>query len=850
MVLTSRPKTHAFEDFTQLPDNPYVRFNGKTLVTTLFFLILAIFVEAVQAQSAQELSDSIRAATEAGKASEALTTLRLFKTENASALALNNFDYLLARMLEQNGDRSAATTNYEAVLERRSPLSQYAIWHLAQIARSTGDLVLERERLRRLIVTAPASLLRDAATVRLAASFSESKDYQGVVSTLRLLTESPKVPLARQALMLTGQAYLQAGKSSEAREVFKKLLAAIPDVSRPDDFALAAVRGLDALEKSNPPQPLLEPEHWQRAAVYQFNRDFDGARVHYLAIVSEFKQSSSVPDALYQIGRGLYQQEKYDDALKYLQRINSQYDSSSTARDALALSAGAYVRQKRLPDAIAAYKQFIDHFPTAPNPERAYLNLIDALRDAGRDEEALSWVKLTRERLKDQLGATLALFSQARIHLAQNSWNAAVNDLNELLQAKDLGGLRVAGGTTPAEVSFLRGYALEQLGRTEESIDSYLAVPEGRNEYYGWRANERLRLLSTAQKTLSFLRARSETLKAAANRQLESNDLEAARRSAQTALRMETEPGRRRELLDMVQRTYASLAAYKFPSFEVLALGRRQVLSEPATKDEAPPAHQQLADELLFLGLYDEGAPELAAARAESQPANLEQAKNAAAGENKGGNVGDAAYTQAVYYLRGGIPYPAVRFAEQTWRAIPSDYLLELAPRELTRMLYPVPYAGSVLKNSQVRQLDPRFVLSIARQETRFQAEAKSVAAARGLMQFIAATAEETARQLGRANFDQDELYNPDTAIQFGSQYLSSLYRQFPNQPQAVAAAYNGGPDNIARWMARSHSQEPDRYVPEIGFAQSKDYVFRVMSNYWVYQTLYNDSLQPLVENR
>jgi soluble lytic murein transglycosylase-like protein len=47
-------------------------------------------------------------------------------------------------------------------------------------------------------------------------------------------------------------------------------------------------------------------------------------------------------------------------------------------------------------------------------------------------------------------------------------------------------------------------------------------------------------------------------------------------------------------------------------------------------------------------------------------------------------------------------------------------------------------------------------------------------------MQFISATADDVAKQLNRRDFRQDDLYNPGTAIQFGSQYLSSLFKQFP----------------------------------------------------------------------
>jgi len=150
------------------------------------------------------------------------------------------------------------------------------------------------------------------------------------------------------------------------------------------------------------------------------------------------------------------------------------------------------------------------------------------------------------------------------------------------------------------------------------------------------------------------------------------------------------------------------------------------------------------------------------------------------------------------------------------------------------------------LKHATSRKVDPRFVLAIIRQESRYQVDVKSVSAARGMMQFIPATADDIASELKLKTFNQDDLYSPDTAILFGSQYLAKLFEQFPNQPQAVAGSYNGGADNLARWIARSKANDADRYVPEIGFSQSKDYVYKVMTNYWNYQRLYDAQLQPI----
>jgi soluble lytic murein transglycosylase len=131
------------------------------------------------------------------------------------------------------------------------------------------------------------------------------------------------------------------------------------------------------------------------------------------------------------------------------------------------------------------------------------------------------------------------------------------------------------------------------------------------------------------------------------------------------------------------------------------------------------------------------------------------------------------------------------------------------------------------------------------RQESRFRADVKSAAAARGLMQFISSTANQIAAELGRKDFNQDELYDPPTAVLFGSQYLANIFKQFPEKPAAVAAAYNGGEASTARWVARAKSDAIERYVPEIIFSQSKDYVYRVMANYRVYQYLYDENLKP-----
>jgi soluble lytic murein transglycosylase len=186
----------------------------------------------------------------------------------------------------------------------------------------------------------------------------------------------------------------------------------------------------------------------------------------------------------------------------------------------------------------------------------------------------------------------------------------------------------------------------------------------------------------------------------------------------------------------------------------------------------------------------------------------------------------------------------SLALVEPLWKP-PADYQIDVMPREAARLFYPAPYRTQLIDHSASRNVDPRFLLAIMRQESRFATQAKSVSAARGMMQFTATTARKTAAELGRTSIDQDSLYDPSTAILFGSHYIKKLFDLFPRQPAAVAASYNGGEDNMARWLARSRSNDADRFVAEIAYAQSKDYVYRVMSSYRVYRLLYDENLRP-----
>lgn len=156
---------------------------------------------------------------------------------------------------------------------------------------------------------------------------------------------------------------------------------------------------------------------------------------------------------------------------------------------------------------------------------------------------------------------------------------------------------------------------------------------------------------------------------------------------------------------------------------------------------------------------------------------------------------------------------------------------------------YPAPFRQSILNAAKSRKVDPRFILALIRQESVFKASAKSPAGARGLLQFTLDSAQKYARGAGVMNLQESQLYLPDTSIRLGAEYIQHLSSLFPHLMEPVAASYNGGEDNVARWLARAKRHDPGVFTAEIGFDETKAYVQKVMSNYRAYKTLYTSDL-------
>lgn len=431
------------------------------------------------------------------------------------------------------------------------------------------------------------------------------------------------------------------------------------------DAALSRVKSADqsSRDQSGRLQTLSAAEHLWRAEVYSSNRLFPEAREHWQMVFDNYPTDPGVPKALFGMARSYMWEREYEKAVEWFNRLTKDYLNTKDGREGLAFKGASLVRLGKNLDAARIYEQYIAMFPQGERVESAYLNIIDAYREAGRYDDANRWVDKTIARYAGKATEINALNARLRMNIHRENWGEAIQTANRLLSVR-----RFSGSMTGAdEIKYLKAFALERSGKRVEAGSVYSSIPRSLDSYFSGLASEK------------------------------------------------TSDGQVKLIVDVTP------------------------------------------------GLYSD---------------------------------------------------------------------------------YPVMYRTELLRAAQTHKIDPRFVLAIMKQESSFRASAKSPAAARGLLQLVFDTALKYNRRAGYPSLRPDDLYDPAVNIAIGSTYIADLKDEFSGLYEAIAASYNGGEDNAARWLSRTKPKDPGIFTSEIGFAETKSYVFKVMSNYRIYRELYTENLQ------
>ena len=97
-------------------------------------------------------------------------------------------------------------------------------------------------------------------------------------------------------------------------------------------------------------------------------------------------------------------------------------------------------------------------------------------------------------------------------------------------------------------------------------------------------------------------------------------------------------------------------------------------------------------------------------------------------------------------------------------------------------------------------------------------------------------TGEPLARAEGMDWYETALLANPLVALRLSARYLRDLWKTWDGDPRWVLAEYNAGPGPTKRWAKELGGLDWDVAAEQVSYWETRDYVKRVMGNYWTYQ--------------
>ncbi|MBS3747051.1 MAG: transglycosylase SLT domain-containing protein [Wenzhouxiangellaceae bacterium] len=310
-----------------------------------------------------------------------------------------------------------------------------------------------------------------------------------------------------------------------------------------------------------------------------------------------------------------------------------------------------------------------------------------------------------------------------------------------------------------------------------------------------------------------------------------------------------------REVLESVQRMPAGQQLR-----ERWRYWRARALAELG-RPEAGLTYATLATESDYYGF-------LAALRS-NQPLTLCSRELAADGEAQRRLLRDAEFARAVELYRAGLSWHARWTFERVSRRLSANEQRQAAllaaalgwhDRAIVSLgrsgamdaypwRFPVVERELVSLNASRRGVAPSLIMGLMRAESAMQADARSHAGARGLLQLMDPTARLVARRNGLQYNGALDLYEPERNIALGVAHLGELQERFDGDWTLVAAAYNAGAGNAERWQRERPDLPRDIWIETLPFFETRDYIPRVLAFATIYEWQLGESPSVLADN-
>ena len=164
-----------------------------------------------------------------------------------------------------------------------------------------------------------------------------------------------------------------------------------------------------------------------------------------------------------------------------------------------------------------------------------------------------------------------------------------------------------------------------------------------------------------------------------------------------------------------------------------------------------------------------------------------------------------------------------------------------------TKYYYPTP----IWQPMNGFTLNPSLLYAFMHQESMFNTSAKSHKGAIGLMQIMPATAKFISSNERVKKNNSNILKIPEINLDVGQEYIEYLLdlKLINNNLIYLAAAYNGGPGNLGRWLEKTnHLNDALFFMESIPSRETRWFIEKVLTKYWIYEDKIGNKSNSLIK--
>jgi len=445
---------------------------------------------ALEAAALTALAESAFAREDWPRAERHFTRLAALSTQPDAAALLR---LALAVHRQDHADKAISAYDRAIAADPRSETARQARFERAQALVELGRLDDARKAFESIAQSEPRNAdpaFAPHALRHLAAIASQQGRAADAAAYLDRLPDSDAGATLDRALML-----LAAGNLAESEAMLARFIAAAPNDPRITEARVQRAAALnrlgkpkDALDALAPLNaPLSETAAYERAWALQSLGRADEARAAYRALLDAKPSPRFAVHGALELAQLDLGAERYDEALKSLDRAERSADDADDAtRAALSARLGylrgiALVRLERAADGAAALDAFLDANPDSALAPSAALLCAEALAKSGRPDGASARLRALLAKNPPDALARPALLRLGEACAGAQDWTGSEEAFAAFLR-------RFPDDELWFQARFGIGWARENAGRHDSAIEAYREVVERHEGATGARA--------------------------------------------------------------------------------------------------------------------------------------------------------------------------------------------------------------------------------------------------------------------------------------------------------------------------------------------------------------------------